>query len=300
MMYIDVRGGTGYNIACIRVLQALERVQPEEFMVRSPYWDLFAAANIDYYKPEEIRDFILDAASTNSTIIEHRLYDMDGFIKKQLNYKDAWTQLLGMPAILDAEYNKLYLDPYKVFPQLKTEVEKINKELKDKKFILVQFWGGQSPIGFDQNKSYDFEHEPLKRHYPVEKAQKWVDLFREKNPDVEVVQYALPNEPQLNGCKHFTVPYLAYYVLSKQTNCLGAFCIDSSLQHLITGNTKVMVLWGASLPEHFGYSCNKNIIQPCRRDDILYFTELGPSGAKVQYADPEFLVDEFTKYIQEK
>lgn len=297
MIYIDAKGGTGYNIALIRVLQALGK---ENFRVRSPYWDIFAAAGIEYYKPEEVRDFIFDAESTDSTIVEHRLYDMDGFIKKQLNYKDAWTQLLGMSAVSDEKYNKLELDTYKAFSQLKTEVEKINKELKDKNFILVQFWGGQSPIGFDTNKPYNFENEPLKRHYPVEKAQKWVELFKKSNSDVEIIQYALPNEPQLEGCKHFTVPYLAYYVLSKQKNCLGAFCIDSSLQHLITGNTKVMVLWAASLPEHFGYTCNKNIIQPCRRDDILYFTELGPSGAKVQYADPEYLVDEFTKYIKEK
>ena len=182
-------------------------------------------------------------------------------------------------------------------------ISDILSKIKDK-FILVQFAGGQSPLDLPQDgdwtkKPYDYENEPLKRHYPIDKAQKFVDEFKKANPDVAVIQYALPNEPQIDKCEHFVVPYLVYYTLSKSDRCLGAFTIDSSLAHLITGNTKVMTVWGHSLPEHFGYCCNKNVIQKCRRNDTLYFSLLGPSGAKIDYIEPEVAVKDFVEYIKE-
>lgn len=294
--YIDVKGGTGYNLSLIRVIQSLPK-SDYEVKVMSPYWDLFKAAGIEYYKPEEAKDFIFDAFNENAEIIEHRLYDMSDFIYKKLNYRDAWCKLLNVPEVAEEDYNMLHLEPEKYFPNLMNDLNTIYSKIKDK-FILVQFWGGQSPLGFDPNKPYDFENEPLKRHYPIEKAQKWVDEFKKANPDVAIIQYALPNEPQLEKCEHFTVPYLVYYTLSKSPRCLGAFTIDSSLAHLITGNCKVMTLWAHSLPDAFGYCCNKNIIQDCRRNDILYFSLLGPSGAKVKYTEPEVLVKDFVSYIK--
>ena len=301
--YIDVKGGLGYNIALVRVIQSLPKSN-YKVKVMSPYWDIFSAAGIDYYKPEEARDFIFDAKEENAEIIEHRLYDMSDFIYKKLNYRDAWCKLLNVPVIPEEDYNKLQLNPEKVFPHLSNQVEEILSKIPDK-FIFIQIAGGQSPLDIPPDndwtkKPYDYEHEPLKRHYLINKAQEWVDLFKEKNPDVSVIQYALPNEPQLSGCEHFTVPYLVYYNLSKSDRCLGAFTIDSSLAHLITGNCKVMTLWAHSLPDAFGYCCNKNIIQKCRRDDILYFSLLGPSGAKVDYIEPEVLVEQFDKYIKGK
>ena len=302
--YIDVKGGLGYNIALVRVIQSLPK---SDYLVKvmSPYWDIFASASIEYYRPDEAKDFIFDAFEDGAEIIEHRLYDMSDFIYKKLNYRDAWLKLLGLPEDLvsEEEYEKLDLNPEKAFPQLSKQVEDILGKIKDK-FILVQFFGGQSPLdvppeGDWSKKPYDYEHEPLKRHYPIDKAQKWVDEFKKANPDVAVIQYALPNEPMITKCEHFVVPYLVYYTLSKSDRCLGAFTIDSSLAHLITGNTKVMTIWAHSTPDAFGYSCNKNVVQKCRRNDILYFSLLGPSGAKVDYIEPEVAVKDFVEYIKQ-
>lgn len=300
--FIDVKGGLGLNLSLIRVIQSLPK-SDYQVKVMSPYWDIFASAGIEYYKPEEAKDFIFDAFEEGAEIIEHRLYDMSDFIYKKLNYRDAWCKLLNVPEIPEEDYNKLDLNPEKVFPQLTNQVEDILSKIKDK-FILVQFAGGQSPLdtppdGDWSKKLYDYEHEPLKRHYPIDKAQKFVDEFKKANPDVAVIQYALPNEPQIEKCEHFIVPYLAYYVLSKSDRCLGAFTIDSSLAHLVTGNTKVMTVWGHSLPDAFGYCCNKNVIQKCRRNDILYFSLLGPSGAKIDYIEPEVAVKDFVEYIKQ-
>ena len=54
------------------------------------------------------------------------------------------------------------------------------------------------------------------------------------------------------------------------------------------------------MPENFGYKCNKNVVQDCRRDDILYFTALGPSGAKVKYIEPDKLYKKVEDYFFEK
>ena len=292
--FIDVKGGLGMNISLARVAQNLIK-KGYKISVLSPYWDVFLAAGIDVYKPEEIRDFIFDAKDRDAKIIEHRIYDMSDFIYKRMNYLDAWLKLMELPedTVTEEGYEHLELDPVKYFPQLQAQLEEINKVIGDD-YALVQFCGGQSPLDVPQDgdwskKIYDYQNEPLKRHYPTEKAQELVDKYLKAHPGRKIVQYALPNEPLLNGCEHFTVPYLVYYELAK--NAKEAITIDSSLQHLITGLCPVNVIWGHSLPENFGYECNHNIVQKCRRDDILYFTALGASGAKIDYIEPDKLME---------
>ena len=293
------------NISLARVIQAIQRKSSDfEFAICSPYYDIFGAANIAYYRPEEIRDFIFDAKEVGAEIIENRIYDLSDFIYKKINYKEAWLKLFGIKLdfITDDEYNRLDLIPSSVSTSNDKAYEEVLKSLPTEKFMLVQFCGGQSPLdmpadGDWSKKIYDYEHEPLKRHYPTGYAQWFIEAMKSKHPDVSIIQYALPNEPYLEGCEHFVLPYLVYYMLSKNPNCVGAVTIDSSLAHLITGNTKVMTLWGHSLPKNFGYSCNKDVVQDCRRDEILYFTPLGPSGAKVKYIEPAKLVEMTEEYF---
>lgn len=304
--YVDLKGGLGFNIAFVRVAKRLIE-KGIKINVISPYWDILMSANIDFYKPNEYRDFIFDAKNENAEIIEHRIYDMSDFIYKKLNYKDAWLRLFNVKEnISDEDYNNLELETYKFFPQLKPQEDKILEDIKSKgfdDFILVQFWGGQTPLVEVPNNDwskvpYDYQNEPLKRHYPIEKAQEFVNLYRMKNPKTAIIQYSLPNEPHLVGVFNYTIPYLVYYELSKKAK--EAICIDSSLQHLISGNCPLTVLWGHSLPTNFGYTCNNNIIQECRRDDILYFTALGASGAKINYIEPNDLIEKVTnKNIKE-
>lgn len=304
--YVDLKGGLGFNIAFVRVAKRLIE-KGIKINAISPYWDILMSANINFYKPNEYRDFIFDAKNENAEIIEHRIYDMSDFIYKKLNYKDAWLKLFNVKEnISDEDYNNLELETYKFFPQLKPQEDKILEDIKSKgfdDFILVQFWGGQTPLVEVPNNDwskvpYDYQNEPLKRHYPIEKAQEFVNLYRMRNPKTAIIQYSLPNEPRLEGVFNYTIPYLVYYELSKKAK--EAICIDSSLQHLISGNCPLTVLWGHSLPTNFGYTCNDNIIQECRRDDILYFTALGASGAKINYIEPNDLIEKVTnKNIKE-
>lgn len=296
--YINVSGGLGYNLSLLRVLNYLKQKKPEyKFSVCSPYWDIFASAScVDtYYKGEEFRDFIFDAKEKNAKIIVNRLYDDEDFIYKRVNYSQAWFKLLGVKETLPDEDIKgngtsltLNLDRiFSVFPDVEKHKDKVLQELKGKPFIMVQFWGGQSPLAVQQN--YSYVTEPLHRAYPAELAQSFVNSFKETNPGIEIIQYTLPNEPHLKNCLTFEVPYIVYHLLSKEDTCRGFVSIDSSLQHLVSGNCPGIVLWGHTLPTSFGYTMNQNVIQKCRRDDILYFTQLGASGAKIDYIEPEKL-----------
>ncbi len=307
--FVQLKGGLGLNVSFARVATILMK-RGCDITVLTPYWDLFASTPIPYYKPDEIRDFIFDAKYQNAEIITTRIYDMSCFIYKEINYKDAWLKLLGLDkteTITDEEYNKLELSPESAFPRLKQDLEDSLNRIKDAHyddFILVQFCGGQPavdtpPDGDWNKKEYDCRNEPLKRYYPTEKAQQFVNLYKAAHPHTAVVQYCLPNEPILSGVIHLRFPYLVYYSLSFYAK--QAVVIDSSLQHLVSGNCPVTVIWGHTLPNSFGYSCNNNIVQECRRDDILYFTELGASSAHINYISPEELLkqvdEQYNNYI---
>ena len=318
--YINVAMGTGANIALASVLTKIKEDHPGEywFAVMSPYFDVFECCKaVDaVYKPQEARDFIFDANNDEGAeLVMHRPYDMDGFIKKQLNYQSAWYKLLHIedeaPAVMNV---KAVFDTSKF--NLAQTAQNILADIKKKGFkyfTIMQFTGGQSPLVQVPPKTaengqqvpdwskvqYNYENEPLKRHYPIEKAQEFVDKFAAEYPETAIILYQLPNEPapRNKNIIQMTIPYLAYYELAKLPECEGVVAIDSSLQHLIAGVCKSVVIWAHSLPEHFGYEYNKNIIQDCRRDDILYFSMLGPSGARVKYIEPDELLKEVKEYL---
>ncbi len=300
--FINVQGGTGLNIGLASFLTEMKKSHDDKYYVCSPYYDIFECCEaVDgVYKPQEMRDFIFDCRDEGGTIINHRLYDMSDFIFKRLNYSQAWAQLLGYEWE-DTEKGtkvKSILNPYPKYPALKGMVDNVLKAIKDNKFedfIIIQFTGGQSPLvqvpnGDWSKVPYDYMNEPLKRHYPIDKVTEFCKLYHDKHPETAIVNFGLPNEPcpDLPYVVKTVMPYLGWYELAKTAKEI--VCIDSSLQHLTAGLVKTTVIWAHSKPENFGYSFNKNIEQSCRTEDLLYFSALGPSGAKVNYIEPEELL----------
>ena len=316
-IYINSQGGTGFNLALAHVIPELKE-KYDEVAVLSPYFDIFESCPyVDLvYKPNEIRDFIFDAKSKDAKLICERMYDSEEFIYKKVSYADAWRKAAGLKTKGNkvGSDTKTNLEPEKKYPYLGNQANEIVKTIKEKgykDFVIMQFTGGQSPlvqvpqstdkdgkVFADWNKvPYNYENEPLKRHYPIDLVNKFIELFRNAHPETAVILYQLPNEPAPENVFRFTVPYLAYHVLARKDECVGVVSIDSSLQHLVAGLTKTVVIWGHSLPLSFGYDYNKNILQDCRRDDILYFSALGPSGAAIRYIKPEDLLKEVDAYL---
>ena len=314
MAYVQINGGLGKNIAFSQLAKEIK--ESYEFLaVTSPYTDIFECCpHIDYvYKPNEIKDFISDAKHNNAEIFIDRIYDTSDFIYKKISYADAYRQMMHLKTKgnKNGSDTKTELYPIKKFPNLQNQMEQILNQIKEKgfkNFIIVQFEGGQSPLDmppknekgeFDWSKKpTNYDNEPLKRHYPFEKAQEFINKFTEFNPDIGIIVYQLPNEHHYENAFQFVVPYLVYYELVKLQECKGVLSIDSSLHHLVAGLKKSMVIWGHSLPTSFGYEYDNNIIQNCNRDDILYFSQLGSSGARIDYIEPNELANIFTEYIK--
>lgn len=321
-LYLQIRGGLGKNISFTGVAKYLKESNLfDQIYVMSPYYDVFEACSyVDgVYKPNEVRDFIFDAKNDEgSKLVNDNMYETQEFIFKQEGYAEAWCKLLDVEP-LDLNGYTVALDAIESkFPNCIRDKDRIIKAIKDKgfeDFVIMQFTGGQTPLvqvpvgirknanGQDENFAdwskvpYNYDNEPLKRHYPKEKAQQFVELFEAAHPKTAIIMYQLPNEPcpDRPNVVRATVPYLVYNLLAKEAT--GIVTIDSSLQHLTAGLTKTVVIWGHSLPEHFGYVYNENVIQDCRRDDICYFTALGPSGARVHYIEPKDLLKAVNGYI---
>lgn len=315
-IYINSQGGLGFNLALSHIVKEFKQIY-DKVCVLSPYFDVFEASPyVDYvYKPNEIRDFIFDAKHDDAKLICERMYDTEDFIYKKLSYADAWRKSAGLEVKgnMEGSDTKAELYPLKRYPSLQNFVDCVLKEINEKgkkNFVIMQFEGGQTPlievpISSDGKRDWtkvptNYENEPLKRHYPFEKAQEFIKLFEKAHPDTAVIMYQLPNEHKYVGTFNFEAPYLTYYLLAENEKCLGTVSIDSSLQHLVAGVTKSVVIWGHSLPLSFGYNYNKNIVQRCNRDDILYFSALGPSGARIDYIEPKALLKEVNDYIFSK
>ena len=315
-IYINSQGGLGFNLALSHIVKEFKQIY-DKVCILSPYFDVFEANPfVDYvYKPNEIRDFIFDAKHDDAKLICERMYDTEDFIYKKLSYADAWRKSAGLEVKNNKEGSDTVseLKPIEKYPNIQNYVDMILQSVSSsnkKDFVIMQFEGGQSPlveVPRDSEGKTDwakvptnYDNEPLKRHYPFERAQQFINLFVKNHPDTAVILYQLPNEHKYENTLSFEAPYLTYYVLAKNPMCKGTVSIDSSLQHLVAGVTKSVVIWGHSLPLSFGYNYNKNIVQRCNRDDILYFSALGPSGARIDYIEPKELLKEVNDYLFSK
>lgn len=310
---VDVRGGTGKNFAFVSIAKELKE-KYEHVSVISPYFDIAASsAYVDkVYNPNEVRSAIEDAGDDTLIVIDH-IYDTDAFIRKEISYQDAFRLACGLKAKdekTDGTTAVSELNPTKPYPYLENQKNSILKSIKEngfEDFIIVQFTGSQSPLTQvpanekgepDWSKvPYNGQNTGLSRHYPKDFADEFVKLFRAAYPKTAIINYSLPNEYRFDGVFQLTVPYLAYYELAKLPECKGIVAIDSSLQHMVAGVTKAVVLWAHSLPDSFGYKYNRNIIQPCKRDGIKYFSALGPASNRIDYIKPEALLKEVDSYL---
>jgi len=292
---INVDGGLGKNVMLTSILQEFkDKCGYEEVYVISPYFDVFKAcpAVTGAFPPGQgtlYQELVLD---DDCDVYWKEPYSNQKFIKKQCHLFEAWAEELGFELDNPTEYTPRLDKIETEFPQVKQAADKYLDEWNHN-FCIVQFNGGQSPLGpmRDQNGNpmpYNDHQEAIKRNYF--KGERIVQLLKEKYPDTTVVHFALPNEPSIEGAIKIEVPYLAYHLLAKEAKAI--VCTDSSLQHLSTGvNDNVTVIWGETRPEHFGYSCNRNICAKHVLNSQPYFKPLGISPSIVRMPEPEEVME---------
>lgn len=291
---IAVEGGLGKNVMLTALLPELKQKYEEVYVV-SPYYDIFKSCT-------EVTDAFPFGAGTlyqelilspDTDVLWKEPYSNQRFIKKECHLFDAWAEELGLCLSKPVtDYIPKIDNIKKTFPAIYELAEKYIKEWGD--FIMVQFSGGQSPLSpmQDQNGNnipYNIQQENIKRNYY--KGQELIDKIHEKFPNYKIVHFGLKNEPNYKGTIKIEVPYLTYCLLADKAKFI--VCTDSSLQHLSTGRcNKVFVIWGETRPEHFGYSCNKNICAEKVLNSQPYFKPLGISPSIVKMPEPDFIINE--------
>ena len=288
---VTVEGGLGKNVMFTAMLKELAK-KYEKIYVLSPYFDVFKACPYvtDAFPMGQVSTLYQQLClSDDCDVLWKEPYTNQKFIKKQVHLFDAWAEELGITLSQKAMDMVPQISRYTELPLVKTQTEELLKQLNGQKFILIQLCGGQSPLApqFDKDGKlipYNDHNECLKRNYY--RGQELVDLLKKAYPEHRILHFALPNEPSYEGADKVQAPYLVFHELCKYAD--KVVCTDSSLQHLATGVCKdVTVIWGETRPEHFGYSCNKNICAKNVMNSQPYFRPLGASPAFVDFPTPE-------------
>lgn len=275
---ISVEGGLGKHIMFTALTKGLKD-KYDEVNVVSPYPDIMAACKyIDKSFQSGMADLTELVYSDDCDIFSSNPYNHQDFIKKKLHILEAWAEQLNILTIKDRPVINTDL----IDKNIKIETDKIISDLGDK-YIVVQFCGGQSPIG---NGVGEYK-EVLKRNYYD--AQELVNLIKEKYPEHKILNYSLPNEYGLNHSVKLQAPYIFYFNILKSADKI--VCIDSSLQHMAAAvNKEAIVLWGETRPEHFGWKIHKNIVKD-KQKGSPYFVALGPSIMNIEFENPKKIID---------
>lgn len=277
---VMVEGGLGKHIIFTALTEDLKK-KYEKVVVASAYFDIMKACPfIDESHPygqENLSELVYEK---DCTIVAGNPYHNQRFIKKEIHILEAWAELLGIPYDKNKEYKPL-ISPERLGDGVANDAKKVLKEIGGK-FILVQFYGGQTPLA---NGDQPYQ-EILKRNY--HKADVLVQALKKKYPKFKIVNFSLKNEPDIKGTIKLEVPYLLYIEVTKKAEKI--VCIDSSLQHIAAAAEKnAIVLWGETRPEHFGWKLHYNMVVDDQKGSP-YFVALGPSPMGIDFPRPAEVV----------
>jgi ADP-heptose:LPS heptosyltransferase len=158
------------------------------------------------------------------------------------------------------------------------------------KYMMVQFSGGQTPVGWSPNNHYA-SHNPG-RNYPPYLAQQVISALKAAMPNVAIIDCTLPNEPAFAGSIKCTEHWAVVHELLKRAE--GFVGIDSSLQHFSASAQKPgVVIWGSTRWTQFGYGHNINLHFHMKgKWDESRFSDSDPRNVMV---DPETVVEAYLK-----
>lgn len=221
-------------------------------------------------------------------------YNLSDFSMRRIHFYDAYRKVIGLDEKHDWNENGTSTLPKLVVPKaMQNSAFEFSKQ--HKKFVIVQFHGGQNPVGVKRNEQnlivqpYMYNEVGLHRHYPMDKADELCSLLKAEG--YEVLQYTLNNEPHCKDALYLQHEnnQLWWHALSEYAD--GIITIDSSLMHLGISNCKKMcVIWVQTSPINFGYQKAVNIISN-KVEDFGGPSMAGvPLNPDVNYPDPEYVV----------
>ena len=164
-----------------------------------------------------------------------------------------------------------------------------------RKYILVQFSGGQAKFGFNANNQY--QNINPNRNYQPFLAQEVINMLLEEYKDTTIINCVLPNEPHYQGTIRCDLHFAQIHELLKGAE--GFISIDSCLQHFSASAEKHgVVIWGSTRWTQFGYSHNKNLhFHMTDKWNEKKFIDNDPRNNMVE---PKLVIDEYKKLDKNK
>lgn len=291
---INVQGGVGKHVSFTGLIPVIAE-KYDTIYVNTPYPDIFIGSPyITEINPKMDTEFYKNLMKKDSTkIVATDPYDQEEFIKKKIHLLDMWAKMCDVEIESGMDLKpKMFIGTEREKYALDSVIHDLKKNTKEK-YILIQLNGGQSPHNFEQNgnTSFNFADEQMKRAYPFDYYIELVKGLKLMYPNHTIIRYGLSNEPMptslsdLVATIHPAVHYKNYQFVAEGAE--KVVCIDSSLQHIVAGVKKAVVIWGETAPEHFGYSRHENIRLESNEETQPYARMLGPSTGKIEFPKPE-------------
>lgn len=245
-----VEGGIGKCLCFTALLPKLVEKAGGPVQILTPYIDVFANNPLVKMVFDENTIPLDDTRILESDNIYYSEPYKSNFVKGDEHLLKSYAKLHGVEFDVNIR-PKMYTE------HLKPAVDAWLKE-KDitGKYMIVQFTGGQTPIGWNQGNQYTSSNPG--RNYPPYFAQGIVNALKQGYPDMAIIDATLPNEPGLANTIKCDQTYPVIHELLKGSE--GFIGIDSSVQHFAAAaGVSGVVLWGNTRWTQFGWMHNKNM-----------------------------------------
>ena len=275
-----VEGGVGKCTAFTALLPKLRK--KSEVQVYTPYIDCFAG------NPD-----VKLALEQTIPLQDPRIMASDNIFYCE-PYKSNFQ--FGKQHIIESycEHHSVQYDK-SMLPKLYTEQHKesVDKWLKTneiKKYIMIQFSGGQPKWNYADNVQYTNINP--NRNYQPYLAQQLINILREEYKDTTIINCVLPNEPHFMGTIRCDLHWAQIHEMLKGAETFVA--IDSCLNHFSpSANKKGVVIWGSTRWTQFGYDQNINL--QFHMQDKWDETKFNDSDPRNNMVEPRSIIDNLKK-----
>ena len=287
---IVLEGGLGKQVAFSAVIDKLAKKYKEPIQLYTPYVGVFA-------NNKNVR---MAFESTTLPLRHPDIMSSDRILYPE-PYKSNWQFgrqhiIQSYCELLDVTYSttmrpRLYTD------ELREPVIEMLAELgvaPEDKFIVTQFFGGQTTQGFNPQQQYMAGGAGARNYHPY-LAQALVNIFRDKYPDYKILNWGLTNEPQLTNVIPLHCDYRPLHEVLKLSN--GFIGTDSSMRHIAKAAGKTgVVIYGETSFVSFGYKDDTNINAFCIDN---WNPTIDTNDPRTVLVDPQTVVKCFAKHAEQ-
>ncbi len=275
-----VEGGVGKCVAFTSLIPKLRK--KSEVQIYTPYIDCFAG------NPDVKMAFESTLPLQDSRIIaSDNIYYSEPY---KSNFQFGKQHLIESYCELhNVEFDKS-MKPKIYTDRLKDSVKEWLDKNEIKKYILIQFSGGQPKWNYADNVQY--QNINPNRNYQPFLAQQVVNMLLEEYKDTTIINCVLPNEPHYQGTIRCDLHWSQIHEMLK--GAIGFVSIDSCLNHFSASAEKHgVVIWGSTRWTQFGYSHNKNL--QFHMDNKWEEEKFIDNDPRNNMVEPKLIIDEFKK-----